>query len=230
MKKRPSIEIRLLVISVLFFVLATGCKKKDDSVTVTDIDGNTYRTVTIGTQVWLKENLKTTRFNDGTDIPVVTDRTSWTNQKTPGLCYYDNDDATYKNTYGALYNWYAVEKGNLCPAGWHVPSKNEWAALVSSLGGEDIAGLELKEKGTQHWQSPNEGATNSTGFSGLPGGWRYGQGGGFGGVGTHGPFWSTTPDVPGESAWFFELYYGNGTALVDDQFMSNGFSVRCIKN
>ena len=105
---------------------------------VVDIDGNVYHTVTIGTQVWMVENLKTTRYNDGTAIPLVTDGTAWAALTTPGYCWYNNDSATYKNTYGALYNWYAVNTGKLAPTGWHVPTDSEWTVLTTYLGGESL--------------------------------------------------------------------------------------------
>ena len=116
-------------------------------------------------------NLKTTKYNDGTSIPNVTNDTSWSNLTTGAYCWYNND-VSYKNPYGALYNWYAVNTGKLAPKGWHVPSDAEWTTLITYLGGESIAGGKLKEAGTTHWLSPNTEATNSTGFSALPGGRR----------------------------------------------------------
>jgi len=107
--------------------------------TITDIDGNYYTTVTIGTQVWMVENLKTTKYNDGTGIPLVTDNTVWCNLSTPGYCWYNNDETTYKNPYGALYNWHTVHTGKLCPSGWHVPTDSEWITLTSYFGGMNTA-------------------------------------------------------------------------------------------
>ena len=143
------------------------------SSTVTDIDGNVYHTVTIGTQVWMVENLKTTKYNDGTAIPLVTDVTSWSNLTTPGYCWYNNDATAYKTTYGALYNWFTVNTGKLAPTGWHVPTDGEWTTLTSYLGGENVAGGKMKstgtiEDGTGLWHDPNIGATNESGFSGVP--------------------------------------------------------------
>jgi len=138
-----------------------------------DFDGNYYHTVVIGTQTWMVDNLLVTHFRDGTNIPNVTDNTAWAGLTTPGYCWYNNDFATYKATYGALYNWYTVSTGNLCPVGWHVPSDAEWTTLGTFLGGDNIAGSKLKEVGTNHWSSPNTDATNETGFTALPGGARY---------------------------------------------------------
>jgi uncharacterized protein (TIGR02145 family) len=142
---------------------------------VTDGDGNVYNTVTIGTQIWMKGNLKTMKFNYGTSIPNVTDNTTWAGLTSAAYCWYNNDAATYKTTYGALYNWYAVDVAsndgkNVCPAGWHIPSDAEWTTLTDYLGGASVAGSKLKETGTTHWLSPNTGATNESGFTALPGG------------------------------------------------------------
>ncbi len=139
---------------------------------VTDIDNNHYEAVRIGSQLWMAENLKTTRYNDGTPIPLVTDSLEWDNLVTPAYCWYRNDPVTYGETYGALYNLHVVSTGILCPSGWHVPSDAEWTVLSDYLGGESVAGGKLKEAGTTHWYTPNAGATNETGFTALPGGIR----------------------------------------------------------
>jgi uncharacterized protein (TIGR02145 family) len=195
---------------------------------VSDIDGNEYKTIQIGTQEWMAENLKTTKYIDGKSIPNVTDFKEWSNLTTGAYCWYRNDASAYKASYGALYNWYTVNTGKLCPAGWHVPSGTEWTTLNSYLGGTYVAGGKLKETGNTHWLSPNTGATNSSGFTALPGGnlslfddpdfsgWR--------GPGSLGVWWST-------SASFFLVKFD------DDNLNSNGwynkesgFSVRCLKD
>jgi uncharacterized protein (TIGR02145 family) len=140
--------------------------------TVTDYDGNVYQTVTIGSQVWMKENLKTTHYRNGDAIPNVTDTTSWNHLTMGAYCNYDTN-ASYVPVYGRLYNWYAITDGrNICPLGWHIPSDTEWTTLITYLGGESIAGGKMKEAGTAHWASPNTGATNSSGFTALPAGIR----------------------------------------------------------
>lgn len=197
------------------------------SETVSDIDGNIYHTVPIGTQVWMLENLKTTRYRDGISIPNITESTSWFNLNTPGYCWYNND-ITNKNTYGALYNWYTVNSGKLCPTGWHVPSDAEWATLITSLGGASTAGGKMKEIGTSHWVIPNEEATNRSGFTALPGGIRY-EDGSFSNVGNMGYWWSSTGN--NNSALSLYLSYTfketfNSRALI----MGRGLSVRCIKD
>ncbi len=146
--------------------------------TVKDKDGNTYNTVTIGSQTWMKENLKTTKLRDGTSLPNVTDINTWINLTTPAYCWYNNDPGSYKSVYGALYNWYSVNTALLCPSGWHVPTDAEWHSLIIYLDPDailgttesTIAGGKLKEAGLAHWYEPNGGATNSTDFTALPGG------------------------------------------------------------
>jgi uncharacterized protein (TIGR02145 family) len=193
-----------------------------------DVEGNFYNSITIGTQVWMAENLKTTKYNDGTSVPLVTDNTTWMNLSTAAYSWYNND-VVNKSTYGALYNWYAVNAGNLCPAGWHVPSDAEWTTLTTYLGGENVAGGKLKETGITHWISPNAGATNETGFTALPGGYR-----GFNGtcvsIGGGGEWWSSSV-YSTVDAWHRNMNYSSsnvGRSEGGDK--RDGFSVRCIKN
>ena len=197
-------------------------------VRVKDADGNLYRTVTIYTQVWMAENLKTTKYDDGTDIPLVTENTAWYNLATPGYCWYNNDATTNKNVYGALYNWYTVNSGKLCPSGWHVPTDVEWTTMISRIGGAPTAGGKLKESGTIHWSSPNTGATNETGFTALPGGGRNSSGN-FSKIHQMGFWWSST-----ESSSTVALYQTmNSNSSSIDSSSDNkktGFSVRCLKD
>ncbi len=197
--------------------------------TVSDIDGNSYKTIQIGTQTWMAENLKTTKFNDGTQIPTETNNNAWINLATPAYCWYNNDASTYKAVYGALYNWFAVQTGILCPTGWHVPDNNEFIAFVTYLGGLSEAGGKLKETGTSHWLSPNTGATNESGFTALPGGRRYIMNGTFVKMGELGFYWSADED---------EVVYGgigilhyNSAEIEGDSYSKpNGMSVRCLKD
>ena len=199
--------------------------------TITDVDNNHYRIVQIGTQVWMAENLKTTKFKHGTSIPLITDNTAWCNLSTSGYCWYNNDEPNYKNTYGALYNWYAVNTGSLAPTGWHVPSDIDWTVLTDFLGSEDVAGGRLKETGTTHWLSPNTGATNETGFTALPGGVRDPDYDGiFLGMGSYGFWWSSSENTPGYS-WARVLIWNSSSILRDGGLDEvSGFSVRCIRN
>jgi uncharacterized protein (TIGR02145 family) len=225
-------SIAMVATGVLISVLI-ACDKDDENITVTDIDGNVYHTVKIGSQVWMVENLKVTSYNDGTPIPLVTDQAEWTSMTGPGYCWYDNEEATYKNTYGALYNWHTVNTGKLCPEGWHVPTDEEWTTLCEYLDGDTIAGGKLKAKGTIEdgdglWDSPNEGATDEYGFSALPGGGRYFNGV-FGWMGHYGTCWTST-ESSANNAYVRYMRY-NYKVLVRDQYdKKTGYSVRCIKN
>ena len=201
---------------------------------VSDVEGNTYKTVTIGNQIWMAENLKTTKYNDGTTIPLVTDSTVWKKLSTPGYCWYNNDATANKNIYGALYNWYTLNTGKLCPTGWHVPSDAEWTILTTYLGGETVAGGKLKETGTSHWLSPNTGATNESGFAAVPGGYRY-FGGTFYDLGGFGYWWSTTESFSMEYsfttiAYYLQMYYDYSGVSRSYFEKQRGFSVRCLRD
>ena len=198
------------------------------STKIDDVEGNTYNTVAIGTQVWMAENLKTTKYNDGTNIPLVTDNTVWSNLTTPGYCWFNDNQASYMDTYGALYNWYSVNTGKLCPTGWHVPTDADWTMLSTFLGGENIAGGKLKEIGTIHWKSPNSGATNESGFTALPGGNRT-DNAIYYDVGNFGYWWSDTGDNT-TSAWLRYLNYNYSTLNKVSYDRKSGFSVRCLKD
>jgi uncharacterized protein (TIGR02145 family) len=195
---------------------------------VIDADGNTYNTITIGTQVWMASNLKTTKYNDNSVIPLVADST-WGNLLTPGYCWYDNSASTYKNTYGGLYNWFTVNTGKLCPTGWHVPTDADWTALTTFLGGESVAGGKLKANGPSLWFSPNAGATNETGFTALPGGYRNYDGRFFGSFGSYGNWWTFTEETT-YFAWYREMGYDYSNVARDFNTKQYGFSVRCLRN
>jgi uncharacterized protein (TIGR02145 family) len=203
---------------------------------VTDIDGNTYRYVRIGTQIWMVENLKTTKFNDGSVIPLITDPTIWascTTSKSPGYCWYNNDSVDYGPTYGAIYNWYAVNTGKLAPTGWHVPTDSEWTVLTTVLGGANVAGGALKSTSTTYWLSPNIGATNSTGFSALPGGSRCGSNcsipGTFNSIGAYGNWWASPRN--GYTGSFCRSMSGGAAAVMSTNILEDyGCSVRCVRN
>ena len=235
MKKENSICIYSVLMLGVLIILASSCKKDDvtsaTKITNTDIDGNVYDTIKIGTQVWMIENLKVTRYNDGTAIPLVLDNTAWdfTNLTTDGYCWYNNDAPTYKNTYGALYNWYTVNTGKLCPTGWHVPTDAEWTTLTTYLGGESVAGGKLKEAGTTHWFAPNSGTNNESGFTGLPGGTRGGAG--FPSFGYEGYWWSSSEGDAGPGgAWNRHLVYSGNHVYRENFYNRAGFSVRCLKD
>ena len=191
-------------------------------------DGVTYNTVQIGNQCWLKENLRTTKYNGNNSITNVTNSSTWKSTTSGAYCCYSNNTSNC-TTYGALYNWYAVTTGKLCPSGWHVPSDAEWTTLVNYLGGEAVAGGKLKETGTTHWQSPNTGATNSSGFTALPGGYRDGSGGSFGNFGNFGYWWSST-EKDGSSAWDRRLSSNGADVSRSNRNKRHGLSVRCLRD
>ena len=194
--------------------------------TVTDIDGNVYNIVTIGTQTWMVENLKTTKYRNSEAIPNVTDGATWGTLTTGAYCWYNNDAAN-KSTYGGLYNWYAVaDSRNIAPVGWHVPTDSEWTTLTTYLGGVTVAGGKLKEPGTTHWYSPNADATNSSGFTALPGGCRSP---GFGDIGGYCYWWSST-EYSATHAWRWGVYYSYGEVSRSSYSKYYGYSVRCLRD
>jgi len=194
---------------------------------VSDVDGNHYNAVIIGNQVWMASNLKTSRYIDRTVIPYVTDAAEWKSRTAPAYCWYNNDSATFSNPYGALYNWYTIETGNLCPIGWHVPAHEDWTDLINYLGGENIAGGKLKETATAHWLSPNTGATNESGFTAVPGGYRSYYDGNFDLSGTQSYYWSSTP-LAAASVLFLAMFYNLNAVNISDFYKTMGMSVRCL--
>jgi len=235
MRKRIKIWSYSLLIIGAVLLLSSSCKKKEDnnnnppSSTVTDKDGNVYHTVAIGTQVWMIENLKTTKFNDGSSIPLVTDKIAWFNLNTPGYCWYNNDAVANKNTYGALYNWYTVNTGKLAPAGWHIPTLADWDILITFLGGDQVAGGKIKS-GTG-WD--NGSGSNSSGFTAYPAGDRDSMTSdalGFGDMGYGAYFWLPIEETS-ENANMVELYGGYDKIWTSGWAAKNwGYSVRCVKN
>jgi uncharacterized protein (TIGR02145 family) len=203
---------------------------------VTDVDGNTYKTIQIGTQVWMAENLRTTKYRNNTPITNITDNTQWQNNTTGAWSYYNNN-ATNNTPYGKLYNWYAVANTNgICPTGWHIPTDAEWNKLTKFLDPtadttqccSNTAGGKMKSTGTQYWLSLNTDATNSSGFSGLPGGGRA-DGGTFFAIGNDGYWWSSE-DGDAVNAWVRGLYSTSGRV---ERFTLNktfGLSVRCVRD
>lgn len=196
---------------------------------VTDVDGNEYATIQIGNQVWMAENLRTTKYCNGDPIPNVTDNTQWSELMT-GAWSYNNNDSQYNNTYGKLYNWYALNDArNICPCNWHVPSDAEWTVLTDYLGGEIVAGGKMKSTGTLYWDSPNTDATNESGFSGLPGAYRDSSGlflevSGFG-------YWWSSSEHDNYDVWSRRLRYtSNGSIIRNYYGKYRGQSIRCIKD
>jgi uncharacterized protein (TIGR02145 family) len=196
---------------------------------ITDIDGNVYKTVNIGNQLWMAENLKTLHYRDGTAIPSdPLTSPEWLGLTKGALCYYDNDELNNKSIYGPLYNWYAVaDERSLCPSGWHVPTNDEYLELRDYLGGLSIAGAKMKETESGLWTYPNTGADNSSGFTALPGGDR--DNGQFGSIHDGTGWWSST-EVDKENAWSHYLYYSSKSFFPSPDEKVSGCSVRCLKD
>jgi uncharacterized protein (TIGR02145 family) len=225
----------ILLASVFFTVIA--CKKEENtntpasattnSETVKDVDGNSYKTVKIGNQTWMAENLRVSKYNDGTSIPVVTDKKAWEALKTPAMSEYDNSSSNGA-TYGKMYNFYTVSTNKVCPTGWHVPSDQEWLTMINFLGGDSIAGNKMKAIDNTLWTNLSSNSTNSSGFSGLPGGNRWADGV-FDGLTRH-TTWQTSTEADSTSS--FGRYIGNSSANVGRSWTSKryGLYIRCLKD
>ncbi|MEI6750714.1 MAG: fibrobacter succinogenes major paralogous domain-containing protein [Bacteroidota bacterium] len=255
MKRKPSSRILHIAIMGVLIMLSNSCKKDKESNpsnpenptngkttavfnpnktygTLTDQDGNVYKTIQIGSQIWMAENLRTTKYRDGSVIPEVTDNTAWRNLSTDAYCNYNNTkNSDTIATYGRLYNWYAVsDSRNIAPTGWHVASDAEWTILTDYLGGDSIAGGKMKETDTTHWCNPNTGATNECGFTALPSGLRHSYNGTFGYVRLYGSGWSSTADGA-SSAWERSLDYSHARCSRSNYgYIQFGFAVRCVKD
>ena len=225
----------LLAGFIIFFTF--GCKT--DVTLFTDIDGNPYQTVKIGNQTWMVENLKTTKFNDGTVIPSITDSISWNGTLAPGYCFYNNDSLNNKKTYGALYNWYAVNSGKLAPKGWHVPSDAEWTILINYVSNKYSSSCSAAKTLAlnSNWKLDESGCSvgndlsknNGSGFSAYPAGIRNFSPCSYADLDISGNWWSSTQMNSG-SAWKISLYTNYSDVSRGSEFMQNGMSVRCIKD
>jgi uncharacterized protein (TIGR02145 family) len=196
---------------------------------ITDVEGNTYKTVEIGTQVWMAQNLNTTQYNDGSAIPLITGEGEWESTTTGAYCNYNNNEAN-ASMYGKLYNAYTVETGKLCPAGWHVPSRDEWEALIVFLGGESVAGGKMKEQGTEHWSESGSDITNESGFTALPGGLRNSNGA-FNAINIGG-YWRAATASESQEGFMVTFWTGSWNAgfRIGEDPKNTGLSVRCIKD
>jgi uncharacterized protein (TIGR02145 family) len=208
---------------------------------LTDIDGYTYESITNCDLTFTKQNLNVSKYTDGTPIPHVTNDLEWGNLTTGAWCYYNNSTSN-GTTYGKLYNWYAVMgiydaasltnpalRKKLAPTGWHISSKTEWNLLVNCLGGEAVAGGKMKSIGTSLWQSPNWQASNSSGFTGLPGGFRTFTGS-FSDIGVLGYWWTSSESSPITYAWVWGLNHNLAKTFIHSYLKVCGMSVRCIKD
>jgi uncharacterized protein (TIGR02145 family) len=230
--RNKSNAVLSLVLAALIVLPFVSCSKdkstNPSSNTPTDFDGNIYQIVTIGTQVWMAENLKTTHYRNGDTIPNVISNIVWDSLTAGAFCNYNND-AALTAVYGRLYNWYAIgDNRKIAPIGWHVASEAEWQTLVAYLGGNDIAGGKLKEAGFSHWLSPNTGATNESHFSALPGGDRDGNGS-YNYMGIDAYYWTSTK-YGSSLAWYRPLRAASSVVTSNNSNLDYGYSVRCVRD
>ncbi len=217
-------------VSLTYAPVATG------SGSVKDVDGNTYLTVQIGTQTWMRENLRTTRYRNGDPILEVLLDSDWADNDMGAWCWYDHDPEK-EIPYGKLYNWYAMnDERELCPTGWHVPTYEEWTTMLDHLGGASVAGGKMKktgtvEAGTGYWLDPNAGATNESGFAAVAAGYRF-EAGAFADWNSQSYFWSSSVDDDDNLLYLF-LSHSNdnmSASAAGENRKALGFSVRCVKD
>lgn len=238
-------RLKIIVVLLLGLVITGIQAQQNDTkipteATLTDIDGNVYHTVTIGSQVWMAENLRTTRYSNGDTIGTTSPATlDISNETEPKYQWVFENNQSDLPVYGRLYTWYATtDSRGIAPEGWHIPTDSEWTTLINFLGGENVAGGKLKEAGTVHWKSPNTGATNESGFTGLPGGSRpengiFDGGGVFVGDKHHyGAWWSSSEKNSAIAINRYLSYKTSETSSFGDNWSGKrwGFSVRCIKD
>jgi uncharacterized protein (TIGR02145 family) len=227
--------VGILLTAILSFASVVNAQKNPyEAMPVKDTDGNVYKTVVLRDTIWMAENLRTTKFNDGTPIPLIRDRGAWKGTKSPGYGWY-YEDADYKKSVGAIYNWHAVGTKKLCPAGWHVPTDKEWNDMMEYAGTEERSGdnaCRLKEAGTTHWKSPNEGATNAIFFNGLPAGeisYFYKEEE----MGTKATWWTSSEDKsdnPPMNAFTTGLSYDFPSRTGGTNPKEDAYAVRCKKD
>lgn len=238
MRNKSSYVIALLSI---LFVLANSCKKEetpDETIvtpvitphTITDVDGNVYLTAKIGDQVWMAENLNVTHYRNGDPISEVTNNMQWSSSLNGAYCDYDLYTSENSSHYGKFYNWYALnDSRKIAPTGWHIPTDTDWNNLLSYLGIADSAGGKLKQTGTNNWNSPNTGATNSTGFTALAVGSRD-EGGTFSDFRKYACFWSSTEGAVSTVASYRLLYNTSSFFGAGAIEKASGLSIRCVKD
>lgn len=209
------------LIFIFLFVLHLGFSQTNGSGLV-DVEGNIYKSIVLGKQEWMMDNLKVTKYNNGQPIPHIQDSTVWNAWNNGAYVYYKND-----TKHGVLYNWMVInDKRGVCPTGWHVPSSDEWDTLAKFLGGNDVAGGKMKAR--LHWETPNTSATNESSFHALPKG-MYGVNGSFNNIGKNAYWWSAT-EYGDVSAWGREVGFNEAGLFTGHGDKRDGLSIRCVKN
>jgi uncharacterized protein (TIGR02145 family) len=229
-------------LTILVTLILSGCERFFSNPTppidysgqidsIKDIEGNIYKTVGIGTQIWIAENLRTTKLNNGKNLTNLTSNSKWEFSKTPGYCYYNNDSLQYSNIFGPLYNFYAIRSDSICPTGWHVPTEKDWNILKEYLGGGLLAGGKMKDIYSSYWNSPNYGIANDYNFSALPGGYRRFDTGIFNELGNEGNWW-TSSSIPQyqDHALIMTIKKENTYVSTNTRYKNEGVSIRCLKN
>lgn len=195
---------------------------------VTDFQGVYYKTIKLGTQEWMAQNLRSFKYNDGEDIPQDTSTASWLSRTTGAWCWYDNYPP-HEIPHGKLYNFYAVESKKLCPQNWHVPKYNDWEILANYLGGAGVAGDKMKLTGTDFWVAPNSGATNKSKFSAYPSGLRD-ISGAFAAQGHATEWWTSEINESNDEGYFARIQASDDNLNLFDQAKNRGKSIRCVKD
>lgn len=219
-----------LILFLTIFTTLSCSKSQPEKIAVIDLDGNKYHSVQIGTQTWLVENLKTTKYRNGENIPNLQNLSAWTTTSEGAYCDYNNETKNGE-TYGRLYNWHAVNDiRKIAPEGWHVATDAEWQTLIDYLGGWQIAAGKLKETGFAHWNQPNYEATNESKFTAIGSGLRFPSNGNYLYLKEYGYFWS--PSASGLGPIFYKIsYFTNYIEILDNQFTKEtGLSIRCVKD
>lgn len=238
-----------ITIIALFLFIASGCKKEDSPInqtngrtsavfnpnltygTMTDQEGNEYKTFYINGQTWMAENLRTRKYRNGDNIPKIVNNTTWVNLTTGAYCNYNNtENIDTIATYGRLYNWYTIsDSRNLAPKGWHVATNTDWELLALLLGGENVAGFKFRENGDYHWYGFGEYATNESGLTILPSGVRSPSDGTFCCIGAEGIYWSST-QADDSYAWIIPFVMTSSECVRISNHMGHGFAIRCVKD
>ena len=234
-----SIEIKSKFFLIGFLTICfIGCEIKEPVLDpdytgqtgqISDIQGNVYKTIGIGSQIWMAENLRTTKLNNGTLIPQVKSDSIWDFNPHIAFCWYNNDSIYNAKIYGALYNFYTVRTGLLCPVGWHIPQDSDWTILANFLGGNEKAGGKLKDYYTSYWNDPNVCLANDYGFAALPGGKRSSYLGKFSSIRDKGYWWTSTSKND-FNAYAKAMYNYNTSISGFESSNGNGYSIRCIKD
>ena len=222
---KPLLSFKLFIALLCLVTIIISCKQPTPT-SVTDIDGNIYPVVKIGNQFWMALNLKVTHYRNGDPIKNIPDNQQWSSSNTGAYCNYNN----LPDEYGFLYNWHAINDArNIAPKGWHIPTSEDITTLINTLKGDTIAGAFLKSNSREYWAYPNEGGCNASGFSALPGGYRYGVDGSFHTAGSNGYWWTTRHSYELFS-WSKRVYTYFADVQRDPQYLTYGLSVRCVKD